>query len=232
MNNILISGAPGTGKSIISTALSYMIGFPIVRNRPSSEVVYELNLNSDISSHSFKELFTIGFSNFVDRLQLEYRYPEGFISDGSIINDIVTMKLYLNTQASQTNPFFNWIPNKTYIKECNKMIHSLERIAREYARYQYGTVVHLAPSHKVKSEIERDYLKKFNEELLGFYHSANINFSEYNGSNFGDVVEKLISEKKYKVYLSTSSALFKTFSDMHIDTVDNMFVNPLFPGNN
>lgn len=222
MNKILISGAPGTGKSVVSTTLSYMVGLPIVRSRPSSEIIYELNLSKDTTKHTFKDLFSITFSSFIDRIQLGNRYQQGFISDGSIINNLISMKLFLMEQ-SKVKPGFRWVSHKKYLNECNRMIVSLERMALEYSQKHYNIVIHLFKDNA----IDQKYNAMYNQELRRFYHLAGFETQDYEDQNFEDVVDRIIRDKNLKTSLSASTALFKAYDEMHFGKKERLVCNPL-----
>jgi len=223
MKNILISGAPGTGKSVVATSTSIITGLPTVGNRPSSEIIYEHNLSRDLSTHSFKELFTIGFSNFTDRINLEKRYEEGFISDGSILNDLISIKLFLQGQSNKKHTFFNWISNRRYLKECFKMVYSLERLANDYFKYHSYDIVHLnLPNFSDASFLPEkiEYLNNYNNELIQYYKEFNSNFLVYPKSDFDVTIDQIVKDFGLHPKHSTQIALFQAFNVMHISTLN------------
>jgi hypothetical protein len=221
MHKILISGAPGTGKSVVSTTLSYMIGLPVVRSRPSSEIIYELNLSKNTTQHTFKDLFSITFSSFLDRIQLENRYQQGFISDGSIINNLISMKLFLMEQSKSIPGMGKLVSHKRYMDQCNKMIASLEKMALEYSKKQYNIAVHLISEHLV----DYKYHEMYNQELRRFYHLAGFETLNYQDQYFEKVVDKIIRDKNLNTSLCASTALFKAYDEMHFDNRKRLVTN-------
>jgi hypothetical protein len=223
MKNIIISGAPKTGKSIISTSISFMTDLPIVSNRPSSEMIYRFNLSNSLSEIGFKELFTLGFSNFTDRIELEQRYSDtGFVSDDSILNNLVSMRLYIINQSKNTKTIFKWISNKRYLNECSKMLRSFERMIKQYFKNQPFDIVHLNPCFdEPNRNREQEYIYTFNNELLLLYKELDIDYTIFSNMDLTEVLEQIVADKKIKPKISPSNALFKAFEEMHIGVLNS-----------
>ena len=228
MDNILISGAPNTGKSIIANSLSYIVDLPIVKSRTYSEVSFEYNLNKNVLSLGFNDLFTVGFSNFTDRTQLEYRYQNGFISDGSIINDLISMKLYLSEKSQITHKIFKWISNKRYINECLKMLNSFERLVIAYSKNQYYSIIHLETTINSKisgNDAMNVHIEKYNQELILFYKRAGLQYTQHSNQDFIEILEQIVLDKNLKTIISPSNALLRAFDEMHIGNLNNPVIN-------
>jgi hypothetical protein len=133
---LAVTGAPGTGKTTLSTALATALGLPST-DAPPADVV-------DVPNGLPRSIHTM-LSGFERRLDEEARL-KGFVSDGSLLHECALERAAIDSdpdrRLARRRPV-SWLktaPDRAFLR---RYVEALEGIVARSARESYDAVVHL-----------------------------------------------------------------------------------------
>ncbi|MFW5850924.1 MAG: hypothetical protein ACOCWB_01745 [Bacteroidota bacterium] len=161
MYKIGIAGCYGTGKTLLSLALSEFMGLPRAHVE-NLDVLYEDIYGIPKNPHDFSvsEMLSMGLARFHSRIKQEHK--DGFISDGTVLNELAYGKARMNMQKK-----FNKLTVKkilfgsTYIKISKR----LEKTIINYAQNNYDTIYFLQTQGDDEGE-QSEFHKLFNHYFI------------------------------------------------------------------
>jgi hypothetical protein len=222
MSKIAITGAPQTGKSIVSHALSYMTGLPVIQKRTYLEYSNDFEFNKQPKDLYWDELFALYSSFFIDGVELETQNSEGFISDGSVFSELIFAKSRIKfSKKISTSPLkkiVNSIVKEPFIKEYEKMFHSIEKLIKEYLVNHYDFIIHIGVNQLYISNNEYHKFREiYDTQLVEFYTEQGLKYKVYNSLNLKQTLTDIIFDSGIDPLFSAESALFKAKKQLHLD---------------
>ncbi len=198
MKKIAITGVDPQDRQMLSNALSYIIGYDVVRQTAYSSQAIKYGLNKEIKNSNWQELFVYTLSSFSERIEAEQQF-DTFISNGSVFNELAHMKAIRKNMQNQRED-----------KESLLMISGLERIIAEYAEKEYQCIIHI-------NRIDEEDLQnqKVDDCLLNLIQNSKIkNYSISKNTILTEILEQIITELGLRMIISPQTALDKAQKDM------------------
>ncbi len=93
IRRIAVVGAYGSGKTLLSTALSHLTGLPRTHGSPMREPIG--GEGRSVHQWTQAQLLQLTVNRYTERVLGESGNPEGFISDGSVVHEWVYAKVRL-----------------------------------------------------------------------------------------------------------------------------------------
>lgn len=184
MNRIAITGS-FLERTILANALSAMTGFDIMISPTYSHTAYKYKLNSDISKCQWPDSYVYCLETFTQRVIVEQKYGDRFISDGSVMQELGWIK--------------SRYPQNDLIYE-QSMINSLEKVIVEYASNSYDYIFHLG-THKEQDITDQCMLKIFSRHFL--------DYKKIDCSDKESALDRMLEYLHLKPVLSAEFSLFK-----------------------
>ncbi len=196
MKRIAITGFPQSGKTIMSHALAAMSGFDVATCPPYPQLAVKYELSPERSKCQWPESFEYGLASFTERIIIEQNYEDRYISDGSVLNELVWLKCRY--------------PQNELIYE-QSMIHSLEHVVAEYTSSKYEYIFHL---NAIDSS---DIFDQCMKQTLNQYA---IQYQSIDGSNKKEALKQIIDWLEIKPILSPGHSLLSTYNKLNYRNED------------
>lgn len=140
--NIAIVGAYGSGKTVLSRALSHVTGLPYTQG---TAMRYPIGgEGKHIWNWTPGELLQLTVKRYAERVLNEASHPDGFISDGSIVHEWIFAKLRLVTGP---NPATAESIDHRYRSELTAALEDVTdhigRLAKHHAKQTYSAMYFL-----------------------------------------------------------------------------------------
>jgi hypothetical protein len=199
MKKVAITGANPQDRTMLSNALSYMIGYDIVRQTAYQSQAIKYGLNTEIKDSNWQELFVYVLSSFSERIEVEQQY-EKFISNGGVFNELASMKAIYKYNSK----------NKRENKEYALMLSGLEKIITEYAIKEYDCIIHISKN------IDDDDLVSYiiNENLIDLSKDCKMKYQITKDNVISNMLEKIATEMNFHTIVSPETAIAKAQKDM------------------
>lgn len=220
MNRIAIIGAPGTGKSIISNSLSIISGISLLNEKKITLDDGFLNGSIYRSNTKWVDTFRQCLDTFSSRVINEKLQCEsGFISDGSVLNEIVLNMANIATQERQVAKY-RFLKRRIISKlgeEYTIMMRSLLNVALTYARENYDSLLWLVPSGDGERFHSSICSTNTYNEILESLHLDDLGFSvcKYSTDSYQVTLKKMVIDLGLKPIYSPENALFMTQDRFH-----------------
>jgi hypothetical protein len=127
MNRIAVTGLSGRENLFVAKTLAIMCGYDLSINPSFSQTAIRYGLNMDMEACQWPDSWVYCLGAFTERIIIEQKYGEKFVSDGSVLKELVWLKCRY--------------PHVELIYE-QSMIRSLERVIAVYAAKNYDVVFH------------------------------------------------------------------------------------------
>lgn len=135
--NIAIVGAYGSGKTVLSRALSELTGLPYTQGTAMRNPIG--GEDKPIWDWTAGELLQLTVKRYAERVLNEAAHPDGFISDGSIIHEWIFAKLRLVTGP---NPATDQSVDSRFRSEATLVAEdvadNIGRLAKHHAKNTYS----------------------------------------------------------------------------------------------
>jgi hypothetical protein len=128
MKRITVTGSDNSEHALVTKALSIMYGYDLCMSPSYSQLAGKYGLSMDIEACQWPDSYVYCLGAFTERAIVEQQYSEKFVSDGSVLKEIV----WLRGRYSHIELVYE-----------HAMIHSLERVLVEYVSRKYDAVFHL-----------------------------------------------------------------------------------------
>lgn len=128
MKRIALTGSSNRERTILANALSILAGFDRTLCPPYSQIAKKYDLSLDRTHCQWPDSYVYCLGAFTERVIVEQQYADHFVSDGSVLNELVWIKCRY--------------PQMELIYE-QSMIHSLEKVLAEYAANKYDFLFHI-----------------------------------------------------------------------------------------
>ncbi|AFU05468.1 AAA family ATPase [Nocardia brasiliensis] len=177
---LAITGAPGTGKTTLATALSLASGLPHTGLSPESTVV--------TSTRRLARTVELPVRMFERRITAEAGTESGFVSDGSVLNEWA-----LAETLRRNRRFLSWltnprdIPNRRFEKG---FLAAHGAIVARRAAATYDAFVHLRIDPATLDGDDAEQRALTDRILLETLHASTIPYFVFGGS-FEDVITQL-----------------------------------------
>lgn len=185
MKRIAITGSLQSGTSVMTNALAAMTGFDVAVRPPYSLSASKYRLDPEIEKCQWPDSFVYCLGAFTDRMITEQRYADRFISEGSVLHELVWIKCRF--------------PHHEPIYE-QSMITGLERVVAEYASGNYDHIFHIDALHP--SDV-------FDQCIKRLYARYGIRYLSFNGIDREATLERMADCLSVKPVLSAKHALMK-----------------------
>jgi hypothetical protein len=143
MKRIAVTGSGSREATLVAKALSIMCGYDLCVSPSFSQTAVKYGMSIDIEACQWPDSYVYCLDVFTERIIVEQQYGENFVSDGSVLEELVWLKCRY--------------PHLELIYE-QSMIRSLERVVVAYAAKNYDVIFHL--SGRQKSSITGDCLQQ------------------------------------------------------------------------
>jgi hypothetical protein len=127
MKRIAIAGLNSSDNLLVAKTLAIMCGYDLNLSPSFSQTAIKYGLEMDMESCQWPGSYVYCLGAFTERIIVEQKYREKFISDGSVLKELVWLKCRY--------------PHVELIYE-QSMIRSLERVLAVYAAKNYDVVFH------------------------------------------------------------------------------------------
>lgn len=184
INQIAISGAIKTGKTTLCRALSHLTGVPYVHASSVKEIASEIFPGKKVSELGAWQLMSVGLARYTERAGNEAVCKDGFISDGSVLNEwiygLARLKIGLNPDKKINLKYAIMKIIKPIISFNLKIANGYGIILKEHSRNNYHSFIHLDINDNYTSEFS-DKTKRFRKEYdrLFLQHLKEINVPYY-----------------------------------------------------
>jgi hypothetical protein len=143
MKRIAITGAGGYEDLFVAKALSIMCGYDLCISPPFPQTAVRYGMSMDIEACQWPDSYVYCLDAFTERIIVEHRYGEKFVSDGSVLREPV----WLKCRFPHTEPVYE-----------QSMIRNLEKVAMAYAARNYDAIFHLSGGPETSAA--GDYLQR------------------------------------------------------------------------
>ncbi|MDR1336329.1 MAG: hypothetical protein LBK22_05830 [Tannerella sp.] len=130
MRRIAIAGLNGSENMLVAKTLAIMCGYELSLSPSFSQTAIRYGLGTDKESCQWPDSYVYCLGAFTERIIVEQRYGGRFVSDGSVLKELVWLKCRY--------------PHVELIYE-QSMIRSLERVLAVYAAKNYDVIFHAEP---------------------------------------------------------------------------------------
>ena len=185
MNRIAITGSCQKERTIFSNALSAMTGIKIVTTPPYSLLSSKYKLDIDIAKCEWPDSFVYCLGAFTQRIMIESKYEDAFISNGSVFNELGWIK--------------SRYPHIELIYE-RSMIQSFESVVVDYAMNEYDFIFHINSS---------DSSDPVDKCLKQIFSKRNFTTFYIDTQNKEDALNKMAEQLEVKPLLSAKYAFLK-----------------------
>ncbi|MDR2763955.1 MAG: hypothetical protein LBB90_02885 [Tannerella sp.] len=127
MKRIAIAGLNGGENILAAKALATMCGYDLSISPSFSLTAIRYGLSMDMKVCQWPDSWVYCLGAFTERIVTEQRYGEKFVSDGSVLKELV----WLKCRYPRVEPIYE-----------QAMIHSLERVVAVYAAKNYDIIFH------------------------------------------------------------------------------------------
>lgn len=187
---IVISGTYSTGKTTTSLALSQLTNIPVTHARTMREILPVTFPGKRLEECDFHELVELGIRRFTERVIVERKIGDSFISDGCPLQEWIygqTRNLTgLNPSEKQWKIKLHQLIYSSKWDVFEKAINSFGDAVKKYTKHAYSHIIHLPPEipfepdgHRPVSELFR---AKSEELLLNTYRELGLKVLETNGT--------------------------------------------------
>jgi hypothetical protein len=125
MRRIAVAGLNSSENLLVAKTLAIMCGYDLSLSPSFSQTAIRYGLGIDMESCQWPDSYVYCLGAFTERIIVEQKYGERFVSDGSVLKELVWLKCRY--------------PHTELIYE-QSMIHSLERVFGVYAAKNYDVV--------------------------------------------------------------------------------------------
>jgi hypothetical protein len=129
MKRIAVTGSDGREEVLVAKALSIMCGYDLCVSPSFSQTAFKYGMSLDMEACHWPDSYVYCLDAFTERVIVEQRYGETFVSDGSVFKELVWLKCRF--------------PRMELIYE-QSMIRSLERVVTAYAAKNYDEIFYLS----------------------------------------------------------------------------------------
>jgi len=186
MNRIAIT----CGSLLTAKALSYITGYDLTISPSFPLLSFKYQLGTDIELCEWPDSYVYCLGAFTERIIVEKQYGDNFVSDGSVLKELVWLKTRY--------------PRMELIYE-QSMIHSLERILAEYTAKNYDTIFLLTGLSTIDTRVSC-FIKLF--DVYG------IPYSLIGASNNADALQMMAEQLCGHSKLSVEHALSKAKQEL------------------
>lgn len=186
MNSIAINGSNISSRSYLAKALSAMTGIEMIVSTPYSGIASIYHLDHDISKCQWPDSFVYCLGAFTQRIIIEQKFDESYISDGGVFNELCWLKCRY--------------PDIELIYE-RSMIQSLENVVVDYALTHYDFIFHIDSN---------DPSDTINQCLKQMYHQRSMKHHVIDATNKEDALNEMTGHLQVKPILSAKYSLLKS----------------------
>jgi hypothetical protein len=182
LKKIAVTGSYSQDQSLVSLSLSLMTGLPLVKNKSLFEIAKDLSIEKKYWNFGWADHYATDLAMFSDTIAMESKYPDGFVSNASAVNELIITKAFVNKDHRAKYGLkegLHHLLSIPYRNQYRKMTHSMERIISDHIRETYDQVVHLT-LHPFRLE----EFNKNTREIMTLYNSTYIDFYERNKVNY------------------------------------------------
>jgi hypothetical protein len=194
---IAVTGIPGSNKTLIALALSYITEIPFIQNR----TMYEWRRLYDIAGTgektAWKDMFLIAVSSFVERMETEARFDR-FISDGAVFSESV----YLQSVADGEK-------NTKVRREREHIVQGLEHVCMSYATKQYDAIIHLCNGKDSSA----------NERYALLYRKYDMPYKEYQANDIAGTLTDVLADLNLKAKSSVERGIYQAEKTLLKNTI-------------
>lgn len=218
MKRIAVIGVPNTGKSIISNSLSLMSGIPLLNERKDLDSKEVLNGRLFSSNRSWVEAFSSCLSTFVSRVVSERINHDGFISDGSVLNEVILNIVGIRMQMEKVPAYriLKRLKFQRQMKEYLQMSNALLNVVKSYAKENYEYIIWLVPVDLAQDGGKAELgIRLFSDLLEDILKESGFKTFKYNTNNYKVALTKMVVDLGIKQIYSPENALFMTKDKFH-----------------
>ncbi len=213
---IAIIGGKGAGKTILSQLLYRLTGKECVLYKTEYELKKELFGRNALDTLSWPDLFALAQYSFSDIIKTETQMETNYISDGSVLQILVKLKLGIE-KINQNNKLSQ---NKK--SEIDLMIFSFERIVMEYFKRNYTHHLYI-PTTIMNSNLDNTYITDNGEGILfDLLNRWDIDPIFMQGKNLIEGTKNLVSNLNWEVKLSVENSMYLANRDLMRNVSDNL----------
>ncbi len=185
MKRIAITGSSHSETSVMTNALAAMTGFDIASCPAYSLLASKYMLTPEREKCQWPDSFVFCLGAFTERLIVEQSYADRFVSEGSVLHELVWIKCRY--------------PHHELIYE-QSMINSLEQVVAEYASTRYNHIFHIG---------DTDATGLFDHCIRQMYARHDIRYQPVNGIDREAALERMVDCLSVKPVLSAKNSLLK-----------------------
>ena len=189
MKRIAITGSNRSGRSNLAQAFSAISGIGIITDTPYSLIAAKYGIDRDIEKCQWPDSFLYCLGAFTQRMMIEQKYVESYISDGGVFQEIS----WLKCRFPHIDPIYE-----------RSMIRCLEKIISDYASNEYDFIFHI-DSNDASDAIDHC--------LKQHYRHSRINHYLIDGSDKKEALNQMLD------YLQIKSALSVGYSQLKVDSL-------------
>lgn len=176
---IAVAGSYGTGKTMTSLALSRILDLPRAHVENIDSLYFKIyGKNKNPKEYSTAELLSLGLARFHSRIKQED--PGGFISDGSVFNEIAYGEARIAMSERKAGSFKGFLHKEIY-KDYRRRLY---RTITDYGRNAYNNLFYLritpVPGGLSKNSIV--FQEYFEKTLFRLFDENNIEYRVLEGS--------------------------------------------------
>lgn len=213
---LAISGAPSSGKTTTTLALSHLVGITTTRAKTIKEILPIALPGKTLGECSSGELMQLYIRRIMERAVKE-SHLDNFISDGSALHEwvygMVLARVGLHPKEGQD---FD-IPKTEAILFFEEIMLNFGSIAQEYAKNAYSEFIHLPIEFPLVTDGHRPVSERFrtlsDELLLKTMTDLNVRYTIIGGSP-EERLEKLVKLFGFRKLMTCDQALALAHKDI------------------
>jgi hypothetical protein len=128
IKRIAVTGSGSSEDILAAKALSIMCGYDLCISPPFSQTAIKYGMSMNIEACQWPDSYVYCLDAFMERIITEHQHVEKFVSDGSVLKEVV----WLKCRFPHIEPIYE-----------HSMIRNLERVVAEYAAKNYDEIFYL-----------------------------------------------------------------------------------------
>jgi len=193
MKRIVINGSQSVKRTFLAKAFAAMTGMDYIGCSPYSVIAYQYKLPFDLPNCQWPDSFVYCLGAFTQKIMLEQKFEEKFISDGGVFNELSWIKCRF--------------PHIELIYE-RAIIESFEKVAMHYASNEYDYILH------IDSKDPSDTINLFLKRLYDCYSIKHILIDKVSDE---ETLIRMLEHLQVKQVQSAKYALLKFADEFEIN---------------
>ncbi|MDR1202901.1 MAG: hypothetical protein LBL58_14905 [Tannerellaceae bacterium] len=200
MNRIATTGLSNLDNLLLSKTLSIMTGYDLIVGQSYSLFAHRYDLKADINLCQWSESFIYCMGAFTERLIVEQRYGENFVSQGSVLKELVWFMSRFNQ--------IDFIYGVSIIK-------SIEKVIVNYAAKYYDVIFVYSDTANTENDESEENAGTSLKGTINLLEANNLQYQIIDASDKESALSAMVNFLGMSPILSADKALTKAQRELN-----------------